>query len=319
MTVLVTGGAGYIGAHVVRLLTERGDTPVVVDNLSSGESARVGDATLIQLDLLAPDATERLIQAMTANSVTSVIHFAALKAAGESVQQPTRYYAQNMGSLITVLDAMAEAGVADLVFSSSAAVYGDAPSPLTETTQPQPVSPYGETKLAGEWLVASAARAHGLRAVSLRYFNVAGAGSSDLGDTSVNNLIPMVIQRLSRGQAPQIFGDDYDTPDGTCIRDYIHVVDLAEAHIAALDALAPGHRTYNVGTGTGTSVRDIVDLVLEVSGSDIAPEIAPRRPGDPDTVVAAVDRITTELGWSARLTVRDAVESAWAAHESRHA
>ncbi|MBX3094079.1 MAG: UDP-glucose 4-epimerase GalE [Cryobacterium sp.] len=317
MNVLVTGGAGYIGAHVVRLLRERGESPVVVDDLSAGVRSRIGDATFVQLDLLSDDAAARLAEVLREHSVTSVIHFAALKAAGESVQQPVRYYRHNVGALVTVLEAMRSSDARGLVFSSSAAVYGDAALPLTEEAAPRPINPYGETKLVGEWLVAAAAHAHALSATSLRYFNVAGAGTPELGDTSANNLIPMAIERIAAGEAPRIFGDDYNTPDGTCIRDYIHVLDIAEAHLAALDDLTAGHRVYNVGTGVGSSVREILDLLIEASGAEFDPELTARRPGDPDVVVATVDRIRDELGWSARLTTRDAVESAWAAHLAR--
>ena len=203
-----------------------------------------------------------------------------------------------------MLLAMADAKVDQLVFSSSAAVYGDAAGePLPETSQTVPVSPYGETKLVGEWLVADGARSQGLKAMSLRYFNVAGAGSPELGDPAVLNLVPMVFERLDAGESPRIFGDDYPTDDGTCIRDYIHVADLAVAHVAALDALAAqtdaGHRVYNVGTGAGTSVREMVDLILEVSGSSLTPEVLPRRPGDPASVTADPRKINEELGWKA--------------------
>lgn len=314
MTVLVTGGAGYIGAHVARLLQERGRDVIVVDNLSTGVRARLGNTTLVELDLLGSDAASHLADVLRGHSVTSVIHFAALKAAGESVQQPVQYYRHNVGALVTVLEAMHMSGVTALIFSSSAAVYGHAALPLTEMSAAHPINPYGETKLLGEWLVRATAHAHGLSATSLRYFNVAGAGSPELGDTSANNLIPMAFESIDAGQPPLIFGDDYDTPDGTCIRDYIHVVDLAEAHLAALDGLMVGHRIYNVGTGIGSSVREILNLVLEVSGAGIEPEVAPRRPGDPAVTVATVDRIRDDLGWKARLTTRDAVESAWAAH-----
>lgn len=301
----------------MRLLQQRGESPIVVDDLSSGDRSRLGDATLVQLDLLRDNAATRLAEVLREHSVTSVIHFVALKAAGESVEQPGRYYRHNVAALATVLEAMQASEVAGLVFSSSAAVYGDAALPLTEETTPQPINPYGQTKLVGEWLVDAAARAQGLRATSLRYFNVAGAGAPELSDTSANNLIPMAIERIAAGQAPRIFGNDYDTPDGTCIRDYVHVVDIAEAHLAALDRLEAGHRVYNVGTGVGSSVREILDLVLEASGAEFTPEVTARRSGDPDVVIATVDRIREELGWSARLTTRDAVESAWTAHLAR--
>lgn len=298
----------------MRLLQDRGENPIIVDDLSTGVRARIGDTALVELDLLSDDAATRLADVLREYSVTSVIHFAALKAAGESVEQPVRYYRHNIGALATVLEAMRMSRVTGLVFSSSAAVYGKAPLPLAEETIAQPINPYGETKLVGEWLIDAASVAQGLSAVSLRYFNVAGAGAPELGDTSANNLIPMAIERIDAGMAPRIFGVDYDTPDGTCIRDYIHVVDLAEAHLAALDNLKEGHRTYNVGTGVGSSVREVIDVVLEVSGADLAPEITARRPGDPDVVVAVVDRIRDELGWSSRFSTRDAIESAWAAH-----
>lgn len=317
--VLVSGGAGYIGAHVVRRLAERGDQPIIVDDLSAGDANRVAGFPLITLDLSIHSSAKELTRILREHRVDAVIHFAALKAAGESVHQPVRYYQQNIGTLTTVLDAMTTSGTKNLVFSSSAAVYGDTAPPLDEDAPTHPISPYGETKLIGEWLVGSAARAHALNAISLRYFNVAGAGAADLGDTSVNNLIPMTIERLAANTAPRIFGNDYDTPDGTCLRDYIHVVDLADAHLAALDNLREGHRVYNVGTGSGTSVRDIIDLVLTASGSTLTPDIVERRPGDPDVVVANVDRIRAELGWEATLTARDAVESAWQAHLSQNA
>ncbi|MBF0673479.1 MAG: UDP-glucose 4-epimerase GalE [Salinibacterium sp.] len=322
MTVLVTGGAGYIGSHVVRLLRDRGETAIVVDDLSAGRAERVAGAELVQLDLTSADAIERLTEAMREFSVDAVIHFAALKAVGESVEQPARYYRHNLGSLANVLLACEAAGVEKVVFSSSAAVYGAADGPVTEDSPTQPLSPYGETKLAGEWLMAAHAHARGVKATSLRYFNVAGAGWPELGDTSVMNLVPMVLERLDAGKPPRIFGDDYNTPDGTCIRDYIHVLDLAEAHLAALDGLdrlGVGHHVFNIGTGVGSSVRQIVDAILDVSGSDLKAEVVERRAGDPDSIVATVDRVEEAIGWRAQRTVTDIVASAWAAHEHHQA
>jgi UDP-glucose 4-epimerase len=211
-----------------------------------------------------------------------------------------------------------------IIFSSSSAVYGDARGDVPESAPKVPTSPYGETKLAGEWLVSTAVAAQGLDAISLRYFNVAGAGWPDLGDTMALNLVPMVFERLDAHESPRIFGDDYDTPDGTCVRDYVHVMDLAEAHVAALDALTAQagvtggrHRVFNVGTGEGTSVREMIDVILRVSGAPHGAEVVARRPGDPAMVTAEVAAIAGQLGWRASRTVVDIVESAWAAHQQQ--
>ena len=236
MTILVTGGAGYIGAHVVRLLQERGEKVVVVDDLSTGRADRVGDAVLVEVDVASPEAVDVLTRAMTEHDVRAVVHFAARKQVGESVERPAWYYQQNVGGFTNLVTAMQAAGVDRLVFSSSAATYGmPSVSLVEEKLHAEPINPYGETKLVGEWLGRAASRAWGLRFVALRYFNVAGAGWPDLGDPAVLNLVPMVLDRLERGERPKIFGDDYPTPDGTCIRDYIHVLDLAQAHLAALE------------------------------------------------------------------------------------
>ncbi len=315
----MTGGAGYIGAHVVRLLRERGDQVVIVDDLVTGDARRVAGLPLYQLDLSDSHAPVRLEQIMREHDVRAVIHFAARKQVGESVARPAWYYQQNVGGLANLLLAMEAAGVDSLVFSSSAAVYGRSEgAALDESTPTLPMNPYGETKLVGEWLVAAAAAAGGLRAASLRYFNVAGAGWPELGDTAVLNLVPMVFERIDAGRAPLVFGDDYPTADGTCVRDYVHVLDLADAHLVTLDALVEGeprHEVYNVGTGAGSSVREMVDEILAVAGSSLEPEVRPRRAGDPAVVVADAGRIADRLGWRARRGVPEIIASAWASHE----
>lgn len=310
---MVTGGAGYIGAHAALLLAERGEYVLVVDDLVAGSSARVPDLPILQLDLAADDSRDRLAAAMTEHSIDAVIHFAAQKQVVESVERPAWYYRQNVGGLAQLLLAMEDASVTRLIFSSSAAVYGHADGAVDEDCETAPLSPYGETKLAGEKLIAAAARATPLRAASLRYFNVGGAGRPELGDTEAVNLIPIVFEGLATGEQPLVFGGDYKTPDGTCIRDYVHVLDVAEAHLAVLDALpeAPGHVAMNIGTGIGTSVLEIVDAIIAVTGSALRPVIVGRRAGDPASVVAVVDRIAELSGWAARFTLDDIVQSAW--------
>ncbi len=316
MRVLVTGGSGYIGAHICRLLVERGDEPIIVDDLANGVPERVAGLPLHEFDLSDPNAAGRLERLMTDEAVESVIHLAARKRAPESVQRPLWYHQQNQGALTSVIEGMLAAGVQNLVFSSSAAVYGDAAGTVNETSPTVPVNPYGETKLAGEWLAAAAALAHGLRVTSLRYFNVAGTGWPELADTAVLNLVPMVLDAIEHGRAPQIYGDDYATPDGTCVRDYVHVHALADAHLAVLDALPEQplpHRVYNVGTGVGASVRDVVEGLRRRVPDALPPVTLPRRPGDPAAVVADVSSIAADLGWHARHTLDDILDSAVAA------
>jgi UDP-glucose 4-epimerase len=252
------------------------------------------------------------------------VHIAAKKQVGESVERPLHYYRENVTGLQTLLEVMTATGVARLVFSSSAAVYGMPDVDLvTEDTPCIPMSPYGESKLIGEWLISAAARAHGIRAASLRYFNVAGAAGPELADTGVFNLIPMVFERLEAGEAPRIFGADYNTPDGTCVRDYIHVQDIASAHLAAArrlqDAPAATSLVLNIGRGEGSSVREMVDRILKLTGHDDAvPEVTERRPGDPARVVASADRIHQELGWSASHGLDEMIESAWQGWQHLH-
>lgn len=316
MRILVTGGSGYIGSHICRLLVERSDTAVVVDDFTFGVRARVEGMPQYERDLAAPGAASALADIMRAEQVDAVIHLAARKQVGESVARPLWYHQQNVGGLRAVLEAMVAAKVDNLVFSSSAAVYGDADGVVAEDAPTVPVNPYGETKLAGEWMAADVARAEGLRVTSLRYFNVAGAGWPDLADTAVLNLVPMVLERLEAGKSPQIFGDDYATADGTCVRDFVHVRDLADAHLAVLDAL-PGqpvpHRVYNVGTGQGASVREVVEGIRHRMGDAPAAVTKPRRPGDPAAVVADVSLIAAELGWRSQHTLDDILDSVIAA------
>lgn len=314
MAILVTGGAGYIGAHVVRVLEGAGVQTAVIDDLSTGDPSRIEGVPLFQLDLADPSNVDAITDILRGGGFDGVIHFAAKKSVPDSVRRPAYYYRQNVSGLANILDAMERASIPRLVFSSSAAVYGDVEtSPVEEETPTIPVNPYGETKLAGEWLVAAATRSWGLRATSLRYFNVAGAGAPDLGDPTVANLVTMVLDRLDRHEAPLVFGTDYPTPDGTCVRDFVHVLDLAEAHAAALEYLMREEcplGTFNVGTGGGTSVLAMVEKLVAEFGADATPVLRPRRPGDPAEVVASTERIESVLGWKARLGVDDIVRSA---------
>ncbi|MFJ7494253.1 UDP-glucose 4-epimerase GalE [Streptomyces sp. NPDC097727] len=313
MTWLITGGAGYIGAHVVRSMVGAGERVVVLDDLSTGVVERLpADVPLIR-----GSAADRplLDRVLAQYDVSGVVHLAAKKQVGESVEKPLLYYRENVAGLTVLLEAVVAAGVRRFLFSSSAAVYGVPDVELiTEDTPCVPINPYGETKLAGEWLVRATGRAHSLSTGCLRYFNVAGAATPQLSDTGVFNVIPMFFDRLTRGEAPRIFGDDYATPDGTCIRDYIHVADLADAHLAVARRLAEqgaGDLTVNIGRGEGVSVRELAELVGEVSGRPEKPEIEARRPGDAAKAVASAVRMSEELGWTARRGVREMVESAW--------
>jgi UDP-glucose 4-epimerase len=321
MTWLVTGGAGYIGAHVVRAFAGVGLPAVVLDDLSSGHREFVpDDVPFVEGSIL---DTDLLVSTLREHEVEGVMHIAAFKYAGVSVERPLHTYEQNVTGTLSVLRAMQETGVDKVVFSSSAATYGTPDvDTVTEETRTRPESPYGESKLIGEWLLRDQATATGLRHTSMRYFNVVGSGTADVYDTSPHNLFPLVIEALLAGRTPQIYGDDYPTPDGTCVRDYIHVADLAVSHVAAAEALAAGttlERVYNLGSGDGLSVRQIMDAMARVTGIDFEPEIRERRPGDPARIVAAGDLAARDLKWEMRHSVDDMVASAWKARTAAEA
>ena len=323
MTWLVTGGAGYIGSHVVRAFIAESINAVVIDDLSSGHRGFVrSDVPFYEGSVL----RRRLLdQIFTEHKISGVVHLAGFKYAGVSVSQPLHTYTQNVIGMITLLESMAANNVANFVFSSSAAVYGTPATDLVSEQEPtHPESPYGESKLIGEWLLRDQARATAsqpapLRHTSLRYFNVVGSGYDDLRDTSPHNLFPVVFERLVAGEVPFVNGDDYPTPDGTCVRDYVHVSDLAMSHVtaaAALDAAQPLQPVYNLGSGSGLSVRQIMDAVARVTRIAFTPEIRPRRPGDPARIVATGDLAARDLDWKMRHTVDEMVASAWSARQA---
>ncbi|HEY0905284.1 MAG TPA: UDP-glucose 4-epimerase GalE [Marmoricola sp.] len=315
MSWLVTGGAGYIGSHIVRAFESAGLAAVVIDDLSSGHRDFVGPRTpFVEGTILDTDLVTRTLKE---HAVEGVVHLAGFKYAGVSVQRPLHTYTQNVTGTVNLLEAMAQAGVENMVFSSSAATFGTPEVDIvTEQTPGSPESPYGESKLVGEWLIRDQAVATGLRHTSLRYFNVVGSGSDELYDTSPHNLFPVVFEMLLEGRTPRINGDDYDTPDGTCVRDYLHVSDLADAHLVAARKLAAGEAlepVYNLGSGSGSSVREIMDTVRDVTGIDFTPEVGPRRPGDPARIVASGDLAARDLDWAMRHDLRAMVASAWRA------
>ena len=322
MTVLVTGGCGYIGAHVVHALHQAGEKVVVVDDLSYGKPTRIEGSRLYGMDIAAPGAGERLAEILDAEGVDSVIHFAARKQVGESVEKPLWYYQQNINGMLNVLTGMTQSKNAKkLVFSSSAATYGVPPVDVVpEDVVPMlPINPYGQTKLFGEWMARACEQPFGIRFCALRYFNVAGCGPVELEDPAILNLIPMLFDRLKKGKAPAIFGDDYPTPDGTCVRDYVHVGDLAVSHVAAaraLDAGEPLRTAYNLGSGDGSSVAEIMSAIARVTGVDFTPEIAARRPGDPARIVANGDAAARDIDWKMRYTLDEMVSSAWSARQA---
>ena len=313
MTWLVTGGAGYIGSHVVRALGDAGLRAVVLDDLSTGrEEFLPPDVPFVRGSILDGDLVMRTIDRY---DVTGVIHVAGYKYAGVSVQRPLHTYEQNVTGTAILLAAMQDRGVGRIVFSSSAAVYGTPHTDLvTEETPKDPQSPYGESKLIGEWLLRDQGVAAGLAHTSLRYFNVVGTGKGGVFDVSPHNLFPLVFEALLDGRTPRINGDDYATPDGTNVRDYVHVADLAISHVAAARRLENGESieaAYNLGSGDGASVGEIMRAIADVTGIAFAPEVGPRRAGDPARIVAGGALAARDLDWQMRHTLHEMVRSAW--------
>ena len=323
MNVLLTGGAGYIGSHVARSLAAAGHKPVIYDNLAKGHRAAVGNFDCVVADVADGDA---LRDAIRTRNVEAVIHLAAFIEAGESVQKPDLYFHNNTIIGMTLLDAMRDCGVYSCVFSSTAAVYGTPErAVILETDRLEPINPYGASKLCVEFMLRAYAAAYELGFVSLRYFNVAGADpAGDIGEDHrpETHLIPLVLQAAAgKRDGVQIYGDDYDTPDGTCVRDYIHVCDLADAHVLALDAVEAGKvKAYNLGNGEGFSVREVIDACRKVTGCDIPAKVVARRPGDPPRLVASAEKAAGELGWHPEYPrLEDIVAHAWAWHRDRPA
>jgi UDP-glucose 4-epimerase len=314
MRLLVTGGAGYIGSVVAAQLADAGHDVVVLDDLSTGHADAVPAAVSFRPGTLRDDA-----EPVLAGGIDAVLHFAAKSLVAESVAHPDRYWENNLGGTLALLDAMRVTGTRRIVFSSTASVYGEPDRiPITEADPVRPTSPYGASKLAVDTALAEHARMHRIGAVSLRYFNVAGAAADAAGTwrgerhRPETHLIPTVLAAAQAGGQVQLFGDDYPTPDGTCIRDYIHVSDLARAHLLALEATTVGsHTVYNLGSGAGYSNRQVLDACREATARDIPARVAPRRPGDPAVLVASSEAIAADLGWHAERDLRSMVADAW--------
>ena len=323
MTWLITGGAGYIGAHVVECVLSSGSEVVVLDDLSSGIAARLSDkAHLFQTSL---QDTAGINRVFNDADITGVVHLAAKKRVGDSVERPEYYWQENVVGLQNLMDAMKRHGIRNFVFSSSAAVYGQpdvsSGALISEQTPCSPINPYGATKLEGEVLSKAMAESEGMKVAALRYFNAAGAGRPELGDQYIFNLVPIAFDALDRGDQPNIFGNDYQTPDGSCIRDYVHVQDLAEAHIAAMNFVEksdPGFTAINIGTGSGTSVYEVFEMIQNVTGISIEPIVGQRREGDPPALVADVSLAKELLGWQSSRDLHEIISSAWDAWKLGH-
>lgn len=318
MRVLVTGGAGYIGSHVSQCLARAAHDIAVIDDLSTGNERRLDVATTFfrgtVLDL------DFVNDAIRTYSPDAVIHIAAKKSVDESVQDPLLYYRENVVGLQNVTSAMVSNGVQALLFSSSAAVYGEVPtSPVTELTDTRPSSPYGHSKLMCEQIIRDAGIAHGLSWAALRYFNVAGSAHPDLADRGENNLIPKVFRAITSGIQPSIFGDSYPTSDGTCVRDYIHVSDVADAHVRTLEDVVANQSSeiFNIGTGEGSSVLEVMSAIRTVTGIDFSTKVCAPRAGDPAEVVADPSKIRSRLRWEAQHDLVSAIESAWQGWSAR--
>ena len=318
MTWLITGGAGYIGAHVVFETLRSGRSAVVLDDLSTGIKERVPDSVPLEVITLTDKAAVNNL--FDRYSFSGVLHLAAKKQVGESVERPDYYWEQNVDGLQNLVDAMVASEVKNFVFSSSAAVYGQPElGPLdliTENTKCTPINPYGLTKLEGENIADKLVANHGFKVAALRYFNVAGAGKPDLGDQFALNLIPIVFEALENSKQPHVFGDDYPTPDGSCIRDYVHVQDLAEAHVAAMtyvETSDPVFSPINIGTGIGASVFEVLAMIEKVTGIQIEAVRAPRRSGDPAALVADVTLAQELLKWKSNKGLETMISSAWEA------
>lgn len=313
--VLVTGGAGYIGAHVCEVLSRAGYQVRIYDDFSNGLRRRT-DGNFS--DIVVGDLADRDLLVTALTGIDSVIHLAAKKSVEESVSNPLKYYVTNLGGTLNLLGAMAVRKVKTIVFSSTAAVYSITDKPAIEESDPTiPLSPYGATKLLSEELISKVSKAEGFSSVSLRYFNVVGAAKPEFGDNSKDNLVPKVFAAIRRGERPEIYGDDYPTPDGTCIRDYIHVSDLAQAHLSALKYAesAQVDEVFNVGSGTGYSVQEMLTQISESVGVDVNPRITSRRAGDGAKLISSVAKIERELGWHPRANLKEMIESSWQAEQ----